>query len=74
MTKSRKGFGFAPIGAVQLGALTGPLFAIGAAALWGMGTVLGRLLLRRLEYPDVTAMRFLLALPLLAAINGAARR
>ncbi len=63
-------FGFSPIGALTAGSMTGPLFAVAAAALWGIGTVLGRSLLRKLQFPDLTAMRFVLALPLLAAINA----
>ncbi len=63
-------FGFSPLGSLASQSMAGPLFAVGAAALWGLGTVLGRLLLRKIEFPDVTAMRFLLALPLLVAINA----
>ncbi|MCR1289636.1 DMT family transporter [Shouchella clausii] len=46
----------------------GSLFAIGAAALWGGSTVMGRLLLRKCRYETVTALRFLLALPLLSVL------
>jgi len=38
--------------------LTPILETLGAAALWGMGTVLGRLLARRLAFEHVTTVRF----------------
>ncbi len=38
-------------------------FAIGAAALWGMGTVLGRRLSSQLDFKDLTAWRFAIGLP-----------
>jgi drug/metabolite transporter (DMT)-like permease len=44
----------------------GALMALGASALWGAGTVLGRRLLGKLEFPTLTALRFTLALPALA--------
>jgi drug/metabolite transporter (DMT)-like permease len=34
------------------------LEALGAAALWGLGTVFGRYLTRRLEFREVTTLRF----------------
>ncbi len=51
----------------------GGLLALSAAALWGAGTVLGRRLLSKLEFPTVTALRFAIALPalaVLAAVSG----
>jgi drug/metabolite transporter, DME family len=39
------------------------LLAISAAALWAMGTVLGRLLATRLRFQHVTALRFAFGLP-----------
>ena len=39
------------------------LLAITAAALWAMGTVLGRLLATRLRFQHVTALRFAFGLP-----------
>jgi DME family drug/metabolite transporter len=39
------------------------LLAITAAALWAMGTVLGRLLATRLHFQHVTALRFAFGLP-----------
>lgn len=59
----------ATVGDVPLGAA----MAIGAAALWGAGTVLGRRLLATVPFETLTALRFTLALPilgLLAATTG----
>jgi drug/metabolite transporter (DMT)-like permease len=39
------------------------LYALGAAALWALGTVLGRFLSRRLTFQHVTAVRFAFGLP-----------
>lgn len=47
--------------------LIGGLLSIGAAALWGGSTVMGRLLLDKMPFEAVTALRFTLALPLLFA-------
>lgn len=44
------------------------LLALGASALWGTSTVLGRLLTPRVSFPAITLLRFLVALPLLVAI------
>lgn len=44
------------------------LLALGAAALWGGSTVMGRYLLGTLEYETVTSLRFMMALPLLFVI------
>lgn len=41
------------------------LMALGAAALWGGSTVMGRYLLGTLQYETVTSLRFAMALPLL---------
>lgn len=46
----------------------GSLYAIGAAALWGGSTVMGRILLKKCRHETVTALRFLLALPLLGVL------
>ncbi|MFB4210412.1 DMT family transporter [Shouchella sp. JSM 1781072] len=46
----------------------GSLYAIGAAALWGGSTVMGRILLQKCRHETVTALRFLLALPLLGVL------
>ena len=52
----------------QPGALTGVLYTLVAAAFWGAGTVLGRRLLAKLEFPTLTALRFGTALPALLVL------
>lgn len=42
--------------------------ALGAAALWGAGTVLGRRLLTKLSFSTLVAVRFAVALPALAVM------
>jgi drug/metabolite transporter (DMT)-like permease len=44
------------------------LAALGAASLWGMSTVFGRYLITRLPVVGLTSLRFVLALPVLAAL------
>lgn len=44
--------------------------ALGAAALWGGSTVMGRYLLGSMKYETVTSLRFILALPLLFVITS----
>ena len=39
------------------------LLALGAAALWGAGTVLGRYLLTSIPFADLTVLRFVVGLP-----------
>ncbi|WP_298182308.1 DMT family transporter [Saccharomonospora sp.] len=56
---------------VQVTALRTALFAVGAAALWASGTVLGRLVSTKLRPRDVTVLRFTVGLPVAAAIAGA---
>lgn len=46
-------------------AAMGGLLSIGAAALWGGSTVMGRLLLDKMPFESLTALRFTFALPLL---------
>jgi drug/metabolite transporter (DMT)-like permease len=48
---------------VQLSQLAPALLALGAAALWGMGTVLGRHLTRKIPTNQLTALRFAIGLP-----------
>lgn len=48
---------------VSIGALTPALLALGAAVLWGVGTVLGRKLAVVLTFPVLTALRFAIGLP-----------
>lgn len=45
------------------------LMALGAAALWGGSTVMGRYLLGSMKYETVTSLRFILALPFLLVIT-----
>lgn len=49
--------------AVQLSQLAPALLALGAAALWGMGTVLGRHLTKKIPTNQLTALRFAIGLP-----------
>jgi drug/metabolite transporter, DME family len=58
----------APLSELQHGRLEAGLFALGAAALWASGTVLGRFVLGRISFPTTTALRFTLALPVLIVI------
>lgn len=48
--------------------LIGSLFAIGAAALWGGSTVMGKHLIGKVSFTTLTALRFAVALPLLTGI------
>ena len=62
-------FGFAiPFGHWNEFIQKGSLYSLGAAALWGGSTVMGRLTLDKFKYETVTSLRFLLALPLLMAL------
>jgi len=54
--------------AVRVDALTPALLAIGAATLWGVGTVLGRLLSSKIDFVSLTALRFAVGLPAAAGI------
>lgn len=58
-----------PVGHVQDVIQLGSLLSLGAAILWGGSTVMGRLLLGKLEYETVTSLRFVLALPFLFALT-----
>jgi drug/metabolite transporter (DMT)-like permease len=63
-------FGFSlPIGHWSDFIQMGSLFSLGAAALWGGSTVMGRLLVGNLKYETVTALRFVVAIPLLLIIT-----
>ena len=46
------------------------MLALVAALLWGSATVFGRFLLKDLSFPLVTALRFIVALPVLGIILG----
>ncbi|MDR3599349.1 MAG: DMT family transporter [Desulfosporosinus sp.] len=48
--------------------LIGSLYALGAAALWGGSTVMGKRLVGKVSFTTVTALRFAVALPLLTLI------
>lgn len=48
----------------------GAAMALGAAALWGAGTVLGRRVLAHLSFATLAAVRFAVALPALAVISA----
>ena len=50
-------------GEVGVSRLAPALLALGAAALWGMGTVLGRHLTKKIPTNQLTALRFAIGLP-----------
>jgi len=56
--------------AVQLSELGAAGLAVGAAVLWGLGTVLGRMVGVRTAPRDVTVLRFAIGLPASALIVG----
>lgn len=58
----------APVSALQSGRLEAGLLALGAAAFWASGTVLGRYALGSISFWSMTALRFTLALPVLVVI------
>src|SRR2546423_3726321 len=58
----------APLSDLQHARLEARLYALGAAALWASGTVLGRFVLGKLSFTTTTALRFTLALPVLLLI------
>jgi drug/metabolite transporter (DMT)-like permease len=58
----------APFSDLQHGRLEAGLYALGAAALWASGTVLGRFVLGKLSFTTTTALRFTLALPILILV------
>ena len=57
-----------PLSTFQQGRLEAGLLALGAAALWAGGTVLGRFALHTISYPTMTSLRFTIALPVLVLI------
>lgn len=59
---------FSPVKALQNGRLEVGLLALGAAALWASGTVLGRFALGSISFWSMTALRFTLALPVLVVV------
>ena len=50
--------------------LTAALLAVGAAVLWAIGTVLGRMVSARVASRDVTVLRFAIGLPTAAIVLG----
>jgi drug/metabolite transporter (DMT)-like permease len=58
----------APVSALQRGRLEAGLLALGAAAFWASGTVLGRYALGSISFWSMTSLRFTLALPVLVVI------
>ncbi|WP_138496339.1 DMT family transporter [Paenibacillus pinistramenti] len=63
-------FGFSvPFGHMNEFAQTASLLSLGAAVLWGGSTVMGRIMVGKMEYEAVTSLRFILALPLLIVIS-----
>lgn len=61
---------FADPANVSIAALTPALLALGAAFFWGLGTVLGRHLTSKVSFGTLTALRFAIALPVLAFVVG----
>ncbi|UQZ32468.1 EamA family transporter [Paenibacillus sp. PK3_47] len=59
-----------PFGHVNNFISIGSVMALGAAALWGGSTVMGRYLLGSMKYETVTSLRFILALPLLFVVTA----
>jgi drug/metabolite transporter (DMT)-like permease len=57
-------------GSVSVAAVAPALLAAGAAALWGLGTVLGRRLSTPLSFQALTALRFAIGLPAAGIIVG----
>lgn len=63
-------FGFTiPIGHWSDFIQVGSLLSLGAAALWGGSTVMGRMMVGKMKVETVTSLRFVLALPLLSLIT-----
>ncbi|RUT46756.1 DMT family transporter [Paenibacillus anaericanus] len=63
-------FGFTlPIGHWKDFVQVGSLLSLGAAALWGGSTVMGRMMVGQMKYETVTSLRFILALPILLALT-----
>jgi drug/metabolite transporter, DME family len=58
----------APVSALQKGRVEAGLLALGAAAFWASGTVLGRFALGSISFWSMTSLRFTLALPVLVLI------
>ncbi|WAH44565.1 DMT family transporter [Alicyclobacillus fastidiosus] len=62
-------FGFGSLTGIDThGRLVGALCALGAAALWGGSTAMGKRLVGKVSFSTVTALRFAVALPFLFCI------
>jgi drug/metabolite transporter (DMT)-like permease len=59
---------FANPGVVTAQRVVPAMLALGAAALWALGTVLGRYLIARLAPADITGLRFCFGLPVAALL------
>jgi drug/metabolite transporter, DME family len=58
----------APFTGLPHARLMAALLALGAAALWALGTVLGRYLLNHISFPTMTSLRFTAAIPVLVIL------
>lgn len=58
-----------PFGKLPQAAMMAAIYALGAALLWGTGTVLGRFMLADVPFHTLTGLRFLLAVPFLAVLT-----
>lgn len=61
-------FGFHLPSHTRGGGLAGALFALGAAALWGGSTVMGKVLVGKVSFVTTTALRFAVAFPFLTVV------
>jgi DME family drug/metabolite transporter len=59
---------FSDPSSVSVSAVVPALLALGAAAFWGLGTVLGRHLMAKISFTALTALRFAVALPVLGLV------
>lgn len=57
-------FGFQPVQLQFVGKELVFLLALGASACWGGGTILSKFALKKLSFPALTSLRFLLAVPI----------
>lgn len=58
----------APFTGLPHARIVAALLALGAAALWALGTVLGRYLLNQISFPTMTSLRFTAAIPVLVIL------
>lgn len=62
-------FGVSPIEFHLAGKELVVLLSLGASAAWGTGTILSKSLLRKLSFPQATAIRFLLTIPIAFVVS-----